>query len=69
MRYFDEYGTEIDPHSIPKLPTCHACTRECEESALCIAIRYSEMENADFVCGYFEPKYAFLRNGNCEKRY
>ena len=65
MRYFDEYGNEIDPGLIPKLSTCHACHRESKademDRAICIATRYLEMENAEFVCRYFEANGALRR--------
>lgn len=60
MRYFDELGNELDPNLIPRLDSCRMCQREALtneiDRALCIATRYSEMKNAEFVCSFFEPK-------------
>jgi len=50
MRYFDEYGNEIDPGLIPKLSTCHACHRESKAD---------EMDRA------ISNRYQILRDGEC----
>ena len=57
---FDDDGTPINPHSIPKPGLCLLCKSDDdtdpEENILCRLTRYDQRNEKDFECHVFEPK-------------
>lgn len=57
---FDDDGTLINPHSIPKPSLCVLCKSDedtdPEENILCFLNRYDQKNEEEFKCYAFEPK-------------
>lgn len=57
---FDDDGTPINPHSIPKPELCVLCKfnydADPEENILCNLNRFDQRNEKEFQCGAFEPK-------------
>ena len=57
---FDDDGTPINPHSIPKPSLCVLCKSDDdadpEENILCLLNRYDQKDEEEFKCCAFRPK-------------
>lgn len=62
MPYFDDDGTEIDPHELPMPQMCLMCEKKDlpYEEILCNLNRLDQRDEAQFKCGAFVSLYGAL---------
>ena len=59
--FFQDNGSEINPELISKPALCLTCKKDNDpqEEILCILTRADQQDEAEFICGAYEPLKKF----------